>query len=932
MTGTVADSLIRHLRRMAAPPATRELSDGQLLQRFAAGGTEAAFAALLHRHGRLVWSVCRRLLGQEQDAEDVFQAVFLTLARRAGAIRKEESVASWLYGVAYHLALKARRKIANRHKYEARVRPRREGHPTAEMMCRELQALLDAELCRLPEKYRAPFVLCCLEGKGHKEAAAELGWKEGTLSGRLAMAKRLVRQRLARRGVSLGVVLATVALADTSASAAVPASLWQSTLQAAHHYAAGTGPAVSPPVAELLRGGSQTMLPGKVKIVTVLLFLAGAAGLGLAAPRATQAPAPPQQPPTRPAQVKASPAAAPKEAGEKVEVKGRVLGPDGQPLAGAKVSVWTNAVQQKTDMRVRATTGADGRFRFSISESDARRQARIVATAPDLGPDWIELSAHPKGDEITLRPVWDDVPINGRILDLEGRPVAHVTVRVLKLHQTNLDWWLKEAKLGRWYYPNSIAPEALDTPVEATTGADGRFQLRGLGRDRLVYLMISGETIQRVRCWVLMRAGDAPQRRGESIYSATFDHIAGACKPIIGTVREKGTGKLLPGISVMTDHWINNAKTDEHGRYRIVGQSKQSEYTLAAAGVPYFARTKQHIADTPGFEPLVVDFELERGIAFRGRVVNKVTGEPIQAHVTYHSLSGNPNLQSVSGLDDGIIADDRNNTKADGSFFVVGLPGPGLLTVLADEDDYLKPERPADWQKLVPYVNLAPPLVHAWVRVDLAEKDPSSTRRDIALEPARAIAGRVLGPDGRPLSGYFVAGLTGSPVMHAYQMLRREEPAFRVRGLDPGRPRSVVFSHPEKKLGKVLVVRAEETGPLEVRLEPCSSATGRILDARGRPWPGLRIRARLSPREEDNRDLPIGLHFDPEWQQRLAARATTDADGKFRLDGLMPGLKYALEVSEHEVRSRADLLFPLEDSWPSAESGKTRDLGELKSK
>jgi RNA polymerase sigma factor (sigma-70 family) len=933
MTATVADNLIRHLRRMAAPPATRELSDGQLLQRFAAGGAEAAFAALLHRHGRLVWSVCRRLLGQEQDAEDVFQAVFLTLARRAASIRKEESVASWLYGVAYHLALKARRKIANRHKYEARVRPRSEGHPTAEMMCRELQALLDAELCRLPEKYRAPFVLCCLEGKGHKEAAAELGWKEGTLSGRLAMAKRLVRQRLARRGVSLGVVLATVALADTAASAAVPLSLWNSTLQAAERHATGTTPAVSAPVAELLRGGSQTMLSGKVKIVTVLLFLAGIAGLGLAASRATQAP---PQPQTRPAQMKASPPGAPKEAGEKMDVKGRVLGPDGAPLMGAKVYVWTSAVKSEADRRVRATTGADGRFHFSISADDARRQARIVATVPDLGPDWIELSAHPRGDEMTLRLVRDDVPINGRILDLEGKPVANATVRVVKLHQTNLDWWLREVKLGRWYYPNSIAPEALDTPIEATTGTDGRFQLRGLGRERLVYLMISGETIERVRCWVLTRVEGPTQRRGaaEPIYPASFDHIAGPCKPIIGTVRDKGTGKPLAGISVMADHWINRAKTDEHGRYRIVGQRKQSQYSLAAAGAPYFVRIKRNIADTPGFEPLVVDIELERGIAFRGRIVNKVTGEPIRASVTYHALSDNPHLQSVSGLDERRIAipDDRNETKADGSFFVVGLPGPGMLTVLAGEDDYLKPEQPAGWQKLVPYVNFAPPLVHAWVRVDLSENDSSSTRRDIALEPARAIAGRVLGSDGRPLAGYFIAGLTGSPILHSYQILRQEEPAFRVRGLDPGRPRTVVISHPEKKLGKIIVVRAEQTGPLDVRLEPCSSATGRILDARGRPWPGLRIRARLSPNEEDIRDLPIGLRFDREWQQRLAARATTDADGKFRLDGLMPGLKYALEVSEHEVRSRADLLLPLEESWPSAESGKTRNLGDLKSR
>src|SRR5262249_48660281 len=159
---------------------------------------------------------------------------------------------------------------------------------------------------------------------------------------------------------------------------------------------------------------------------------------------------------------------------------------------------------------------------------------------------------------------------------------------------------------------------------------------------------------------------------------------------------------------------------------RLIGIAKKSDYAIAAAGVPYFAVTKRNIADTPGFDPITVDFELERGIAISGRVINKATGEPIEAEVSYHALSDNPHLKNVSGLDQESSADGRNDTQSDGAFFVVGLPGPGYLVVLAEEDDYRKVGKPTDGEKVVPYVNLAPPLVHAWVRIDPSEDEPKS--------------------------------------------------------------------------------------------------------------------------------------------------------------------------------------------------------------
>ena len=178
--------VIRQLCALSVRPGTTD--DGSMLERFAVQGEEAAFQTLVERHGPLVLGVCRRILGDEHDAEDAFQATFLVLARRAGSIRKQSSVASWLYGVALRVASKARVSAARRRTGQL---PTEDvpAAPNMDLAVRELRAVLDEELNRLAEKYRAPLVLCYLEGKTKDEAATELGWPTGTVSGRLARAR-----------------------------------------------------------------------------------------------------------------------------------------------------------------------------------------------------------------------------------------------------------------------------------------------------------------------------------------------------------------------------------------------------------------------------------------------------------------------------------------------------------------------------------------------------------------------------------------------------------------------------------------------------------------------------------------------------------------------------------------------------------------------
>lgn len=250
-------------RALSGGEARRDTSDKQLLERFVTDRDQAAFTGLVDRHGRTVWGVCRRLLPQEQDAEDAFQAVFLLLARRATSIRKSESVGSWLYGVAYRIATRAGRMAARRQECERQARSRSvDRAPWSEAAFREMQRLLDDEVQRLSEKYRAPFVLCCLEGMSRAEAARELGCKEGTLSARLARARKLLQSRLARRGITLSAVLTATALSQGTAQAMPVAAFVQGTINAA--LAPGTSAAVSPASLTLADGTCRALAVAKL--------------------------------------------------------------------------------------------------------------------------------------------------------------------------------------------------------------------------------------------------------------------------------------------------------------------------------------------------------------------------------------------------------------------------------------------------------------------------------------------------------------------------------------------------------------------------------------------------------------------------------------------------------------------------------------------
>jgi RNA polymerase sigma factor (sigma-70 family) len=296
MTSGTRGSLLRSIQTLFGVGSVGGMTDGQLLEQFLARrdeGAEAAFAALVALHGPMVWDVCRGVLSDAHMAEDAFQATFLILVRKAGSIRRREAVGPWLHGVA--------RRVAARAKAAAARRRRREGQcsemkmtPIPDPIRREQLMALHEEVDRLPEKYRAPVVLCHLEGRTHAEAARLLRCPVGTVSIRLSRARERLRARLSRRGLALPAALAGTMLGSGTASAAMPTGLAEPTIKAAMRLAAGkamTAAAIPTSVAQLVEGEIRTMIFTRLMMAAEGVLAAGLVTVGVGLLAAGERPA-----------------------------------------------------------------------------------------------------------------------------------------------------------------------------------------------------------------------------------------------------------------------------------------------------------------------------------------------------------------------------------------------------------------------------------------------------------------------------------------------------------------------------------------------------------------------------------------------------------------------------------------------------------------
>jgi RNA polymerase sigma factor (sigma-70 family) len=948
------DSLVWHIRTIATSGCASERTDRQLLDDFSSRRDETAFAALVTRHGPQVLRVCRRVLQHQQDAEDAFQATWLVLAQNSGSIRKREALAGWLYAVAYRIAMKARRSAARRRSHETRFRdrsPRITASPTWD----DVQSVLDEEIHRLPKVFQTAFVLCVLQGKSGPDAARELGIREGTLSSRLSRARRRLQERLARRGIQLSTLLAAMALAESVVRASLPAALTASVLRSAILVASGEKAAALVPtkVAALAAGVSRTMFLTKIKSATAVLlaasaFVAGAGSLvvgAITASQAEQKQATPAPRPVNPAPQLEDPGRHEKH--DTIQVAGRVTDPDGNPVAGAKL-IFVYPSAEKVPEKVWATTASDGRFQFSVARSIENaawsrndwKRMYVVAAAHRHGLAAAKVEAGEAANHLTLQLARDDVPVQGRILDLQGRPVAGVKVSVaddvaipkkgdltdsieaFKAAGNDANVMVARHLLYLW----SPAFSALFPPV--TTGADGRFEIKGIGRERVVRLRIEGPAIATREIHVMTRVtpniqGTRPRRPRDPpaavYYGAAFDFVVPPVKPVIGVIRDRQTQKPLSGI-IVESHIIADTElhgysllrttTDEAGRYRLTGLSKAAGHQIMARveDQPYLTAL-QKVPNTPGLEPVTVDFALRRGISVTGRVVDKVTGKGLRAGVEYFCFLDNPFLKNRHDVERS-----WRGTQQDGTFRTTVLPGPGALGVRASEEQYrmgvgadqLPGRRENGFFLTQPYF-LHPGGYHAVVPVN-PKADAESLTCDVILDPGRSLAGKVLDPDGKPLSGARACGLRG---MTSWDNEPLPGADFEVLSLSANEPRMLQFIHEGKRLAGCLAIRGDEREPVRVRLHPWGSVTGRLVMLDGEPLADAGITSLGSSKPDGWTLGALPYYF-----------IRSDREGRFRIDGLAPGLTYLLGLRERYI----------EAIEVSIKAGETKNLGDIRVK
>jgi RNA polymerase sigma factor (sigma-70 family) len=461
--------------------------DEVLLDCFLAGDT-SAFEQLVWRHGPAVLAACRKVLSVEADVEDAFQATFLTFLRSARSIRTRGAVGGWLYHVAHRVAVQVLDASARRQRRERRAARTEQIPPAADLSWREACAALHEELDRLPERFRLPLIHCYLQGLSRDEAAKQLGWSAGAVKGRLERGRQLLRGRLARRGITLSVGLLTVVSSPVVGSVPSPRLVWI-TLEAA------TSGRRSAAVAALVQGLTRVMVP-KRSLAAGLLVAVGLLIAGVAL-RPSLSAALPSDEPQRPEQTK-QPKPPPS-----ITRSGRVLRPDGKPFAGAGVYLHSYSAKDG-DGPARATSNQDGTFRFTFKVSELGVTDphdfgyQVVTTADSFGPGWASLRGSDRATSLTLRLV-KDVPIHGRLLDINGKPVVGARVRVGHVRgYADTEAFLQTVREGEfpplesdwWFGPFPGQPRTL------IPGADGRFTLRGIGCDRLVGFQVEGPGIQ----------------------------------------------------------------------------------------------------------------------------------------------------------------------------------------------------------------------------------------------------------------------------------------------------------------------------------------------------------------------------------------------------------------------------------------------------
>ena len=962
MTKRAGDGIIRAIRSAVATEPT----DRELLTRFV-GGDEKAFAKLVNRHSGMVLGVCRRVLRNVQDAEDAGQATFVVLARKAESGRWQESIANWLYTTARRIASKANRTASRRRQRESLTVPLTTASPLDQMTGREAFSTLDEELDRLPAIYREPLVLCYLEGLTRDAAATRLGVPPATLKSQLDRGRKKLGDALLKRGVEFGAAL--LAVAATSTAGASSPKLLVSIL-------AAVGGSPSPAVAALAQGIIVNGI--STKVVLGLATLVAMLGVGSVWSQIGEVAAPTKPGDAKPVVVNAQkPAArhAVTPAPEKVMIL--VLDADGKPVSGATIRRLSRSQSGSYAEKVLGKTDTEGRFEaelipISSFTAVADRIGIAWGGSASRGRELTLKMTKPypiKGRLTDLQ----GKPIAGAKVRIESVAAAdndNLTA-AYNAYRANPEW------LGN-AFSRRLDGSVTGAPAGVTTDKDGRFALNTVGRNHVVHLRFQAEGIEAARVTVfadpefakrMKPPTDAEKKMNNfgrtfkpAVYGPEFTHPARPEDVITGTVTDATSGKPVAGVKVAGTKsdperqagspWHDKVETvtDATGKFRLgglAGATKRFLHVMGGDAAPYLDRIVE-VTDTSGYKPAVADVKLQSAVVVEGQLVNKATGKPVKGEAFWMPLNGNLTEEEKMLAGGKLYFEHSNGTRptgthaetgADGRFTLRIPRGPGLILARSDQSDstavftptlvkegdrryLLKKEKDSRGIKVGPqdrddedYFDTFGMMWPLRWENGYAIINPDAKAKSVAVkiefDPGSTVTLKVTDPDGKPLEGVTLVGHG----LYGQRMPTFPTAAISVGGLNAkGKPVQLYLLHKGRKLCSEVKVKGDEKGPIVVKMRPCGTVTGRVVDHTGKPVRDAQVTFQMT--EYKANDL---------LQQKLfrdSHTTTTDADGKFTFERMFPDVEFDVFVSLPGFRSVA-----AGSKRTTLKPGETKDVG-----
>lgn len=640
---------------------------------------------------------------------------------------------------------------------------------------------------------------------------------------------------------------------------------------------------------------------------------------------------------------------------EPTVLRGRVLLPDGKPAAGAELC-WVHsetaspAVPDEIVLEKRGAADDEGRFELPI---DLRRNTlsratpvrSVIAYLPGYGVDWLEVAVDQAPQEAVLRLVADKV-IRGRVIDTEGRPAADAKIAVRGIAawpNESLDGFLtgkEKVQNARMGHPASLLP-----PLQTVTDREGRFELTGVGAERLAWVNISAPGLASEDLEIVNRdgfdagqyknavqAGMLPRSSSKLVVGPVFEHVAEAELVIRGAVVSGEDHKPVVGAPVyaLGHGYPIIPRTDAMGRFELRGLRRATNARFTVHSPPGGNLLPRAIKlDLAVGQKLVeAEVELKEGVVVEGRVFDKSTMHPVESEIWFVALPDNQYVDQP-GYESSRLS---IRTDEEGRFHILVPPGQAALMaqvsvggVLA-QSKMATPYRQARFSeedaknlRIVAQNGLSyfvAKMSYEYLSIVNAARflnpPPGSgpVTCDLALETGKTVKLAIEDEQGQPVTGAFVLGMSDS----LNQTRQIAEASCDILGLGADRPRRVGIVQPERHLAGSVMLTGDETAQVTVRLLSTATMTGRVLDADGETLAGAKVQIRYDRG---------GVLYDEQWAIK------TDGDGKFHEDNVLPGEPFELGFI------RGGKFFPapgITDKKRELKPGEQLDLGEFKAK